>query len=157
MAACAHTRVQVEGQPWCNSHYTRQVWVWAAVLTRQGWDAASQTLRLVWQSQAAVDGEEEGGEGVPVIITSALLHWFPRAQKLVCAAGRMRVRRVSVEVYLADQGAGASPSTDGHTHTHTTHRSPSTECTGRWDVMAGGVLALDTCRLELDGPLPRIN
>ena len=139
IGACAHTRVPVEGQPWCNSHYTRQLWVWATILslTRQEWDAASRSLRLVisHKSQSAAGGVGEAGaagSGLVVMITDAVLHWFPRTQRLVCAAGTMRVRRVVV----VDDGAG---------------RSLSTECIGRCDVVAGGILSLDTCQLSLDG------
>lgn len=147
LESCARSQVQVDGQPFCNSHYTRQLWIWTTILalTRQKWDAASRSLTLTLSGPLADlspfsgvgrEGEGEGagaaatvaGSVLPVVISGAFLHWHPHAQQLACAAGTMLVRHVAV---LQD-GRG---------------NRVLSECLGEWEVPAGGALLLENCQL----------
>ena len=154
LADCSRSRVpvDVDGQPFCNSHYSRQVWIWTSILalTRQRWDAASRSLTLTFSGPppaGASTGGREGGWGgvgggggggeapgsavLPVVISGAFLHWYPREQLLACAAGTMRVQRVTV----VEGGAVAHGN------------AVLTQCVGRWEVTGGGALSLQTCQL----------
>jgi hypothetical protein len=84
----------VDGQPWCNSHYSRQLWVWATVmaLSHQRWDAS-------WDGQGVhVNGARWGGGG-------ASANYPPQDDTESASAGEWRVRRVKGSltlVYLPD-------------------------------------------------------
>lgn len=179
---CLRGPADVDGQPWCNSHYSRQLWVWATVmaLSHQCWEAS-------WDGQGGGDGAPSGGVGanyppeddtgrvrrvkgsltlvyladaptpLPVFVKDAILHWEPdsRGGKISVAAGTLRVQRIRVEELVA-----AGHSNTGHRHTDglIPDADPRliAECVGQWEIPAGRVLALEVCQMEHLGPFASV-
>jgi len=183
---CHRAPADVDGQPWCNSHYSRQLWVWATVmaLSHQRWDAS-------WDGQGGhVNGARWGGVG-------ASANYPPQDDTGRASAGEWRVRRVKGSltlVYFSDYTAQRMPVfvkdailhwepdsrggkisvaagtlrvqrirveqlvPAGHTDGHIPDGDPRliAECVGQWEIPAGRGLALEDCKLEHLGPFASV-
>ena len=84
---------------------------------------------------------------LPVLVRNAILHWEPDSGggKIVVAAGTLRVQRIRV----VEQGGGVASGIEGLSNSRLI-----AECVGRWEIPAGGVLALNVCELEPTGLHP---
>ena len=137
---CPKAPANIDGQPWCNSHYTRQLWVWSTVmsLSRQHWDATCQDRGHQGASGDAgcltLVSIAGAPERLPVFIKNAILHWERDAGRLLVAAGTMRAQRVIVQKDVDEARSS---------------RLVLSDCTGPWEIPEGGaLLLLDVCRIE---------
>ena len=174
---CPRAPADVDGQPWCNSHYTRQLWVWATVmaLSQQRWDAS-------WDGQGVdVDGVAVGSGGAGTMhrsneesssasagkvrglvkgsLTLTCVMGVPKRLPVLVkdailhwepdtSGGKIVVAAGTLRVQrIRVEEPGGGVAGGGGEGSDLPDFRLIAECVGRWVIPAGGVLVLKVCQL----------